>query len=153
MARFGDDPDEFVTYDGALVSREPPHGATVVVVSESPGGWRYLILHRAHAGPDFEGDWAWTPPSGARFPGEPIEACAARELAEEAGLAGEIVPVAVDREWAVFELVVPWETEVQVDGVEHDRFAWLTFEEACRRCLPEAVTDSLRLGSRENRQV
>lgn len=38
----------------------------------------FLVLHRAHSGPDYEGDWAWTPPAVARQAGEEIDACAAK---------------------------------------------------------------------------
>ncbi len=149
VLRCGEEDDPFTTYDGLPVSRERPHGATVVVASASPDGWRYLMLHRAHHGRDFEGEWAWTPPAGARLPSEDIAACAARELEEESGLRDTPKPVLVeDVDWAVFELVVPWGTAVAVDGVEHDRYEWVTLQEACSRCLPVIVADSLRLAAR-----
>ena len=149
MFRSGHDEDPFTTYDGLPVSREPPHGATVVVASESPDGWRYLVLHRAHHGAEFGGDWAWTPPAGARLPGEDIADCAARELEEESGLRGSPSPLLVGSvEWAVFDMVVPWGTYIVVDGVEHDRYEWLSLEEACARCLPPIVGASLRLAAR-----
>ncbi len=149
MFRSGWEDQPFTTYDGLPASRERPHGATVVVASQSPDGWRYLLLHRAHHGPQFEGEWAWTPPAGARFPDEDIAACAARELEEESGLRGMPKPLTVeDVEWAVFELVVPWGTAVVVDGVEHDRYEWLALDDACSRCLPAVVADSLRLAAR-----
>jgi hypothetical protein len=50
--------EEYTTWDGEPVSRERPHGATVVVAARSPRGWRYVLLHRGHHGPDWEGDWA-----------------------------------------------------------------------------------------------
>ncbi|MGH2371606.1 MAG: NUDIX domain-containing protein, partial [Chloroflexota bacterium] len=80
------------TWDGLPISDEVPHGATVVVFRRLTGGTEFLLLHRAHNGPAYEGDWAWTPPSGARFPGEPIAVCARRELREEAGLELDVVP-------------------------------------------------------------
>src|ERR1700734_4096021 len=83
----------FTTWDGEPISREPPHGATIVVASRAPEGWRYVLLHRAHHGPDYAGDWAWTPPSGSRKPGEALAACAARELEEETGLRAAPQPV------------------------------------------------------------
>ncbi len=147
--RSGAEDDPYTTYDGLPVSREQPHGATVVVVSEAPDGWRYLVLHRAHRGSNFGGEWAWTPPSGARLPGEEIAACAARELQEESGLRAMPTPLLVeDVEWAVFELVVPWGTPIAVDGVEHDRYEWVTLDQACSLCLPAVVADSLRLAAR-----
>jgi 8-oxo-dGTP pyrophosphatase MutT (NUDIX family) len=132
--------EEYTTWDGEPVSRERPHGATVVVAARSPAGWRYVLLHRAHRGPDWEGDWAWTPPAGSRKPGEEVSACAVRELYEETGLRAD--PRAVrtaDTDWAVFALEVPWGTAVTADGSEHDRFEWVTYAEACRRCRPAEV--------------
>ena len=90
--------------------------------------------------------WAWTPPAGARVPNEDIAVCAAGELREESGLTGSPRPLAVeDVDWAVFQLVVPWGTPVAVDGVEHDRYEWLPLEDACSRCLPRVVGESLKL--------
>jgi 8-oxo-dGTP pyrophosphatase MutT (NUDIX family) len=149
VERFSDRDDDFVTFDGRPVNREPPHGATVVVVSESPDGWRYLTLHRAHRGSEYEGDWAWTPPAGARLPGEDVARTARRELQEETGLDGEPLPLRVaGAQWTVFELEVPWGCHVVVDGEEHDRYEWVSLEEACRRCLPAVVADALRLAAR-----
>ena len=61
------------TWDGLPVSDTDPRGASVIVYREGKAGLEVLVLHRAHRGPDFEGDWAWTPPSGARQPGENID--------------------------------------------------------------------------------
>ena len=74
------------TWDGLPISEEPPFGATVVVYRHNGARLEILLLHRAHHGPDYVGDWAWTPPAGSRLPDEPIEACARRELLEETGL-------------------------------------------------------------------
>jgi 8-oxo-dGTP pyrophosphatase MutT (NUDIX family) len=104
-----------------------------------------LVLHRAHNGPEFEGDWAWTPPAGARFPGEEVQARAVRELEEETGLKGDPIALVIeDIEWAVFDLVVPWGVDISLDG-EHDRCEWLALDDACARCLPTVVAESLRL--------
>ena len=82
--------EAFTTWDGQLISQEKPHGVTVVVYRGNADTLEFLILHRAINGLDYEGNWAWTPPSGARFPGEDVEACARRELMEETGL--ELIP-------------------------------------------------------------
>ena len=58
------------TWDSKSVSNEPPFGASIIVYRISASSLEFLILHRAHKGVDFEGDWAWTPPAGARFPKE-----------------------------------------------------------------------------------
>lgn len=145
MRDFGG-PEDFTTWDGEPVSRERPHGATVVVASRSPGGWRYVLLHRGHHGPDFAGDWAWTPPAGSRKPGEDVTACAIRELQEETGLHADPRPVLTrDTGWAIFVLEVPWGTPVAVDGAEHDRFEWVSYAEACRRIQPAPVAESFML--------
>jgi 8-oxo-dGTP pyrophosphatase MutT (NUDIX family) len=136
MAGFGG-PEPFTTWDGEPVARDRPHGAMIVVASRAPQGWRYVLLHRARRGPDWEGDWAWTPPSGSRKPGEDVAACAARELREETGLSGSPRPVLThDVGWAVFAHEIPWGTAVTADGTEHDRFEWVSYAEACRRCRP-----------------
>jgi 8-oxo-dGTP pyrophosphatase MutT (NUDIX family) len=132
--------EEYTTWDGEPVSRDRPHGATVVVAAQRPGGWRYLLLHRGHRGPDWTGDWAWTPPSGSRKPSEDVTACAVRELHEETGLRSEPRPVLIDdTDWAVFALEIPWGTAVMVDGTEHDRLEWVSYAEVCRRCRPAEV--------------
>jgi 8-oxo-dGTP pyrophosphatase MutT (NUDIX family) len=139
MADFGGT-EEYTTWDGEPVSRDRPHGATVVVAALSPDGWRYVLLHRGHHGPDWDGDWAWTPPSGSRKPGEDVTACAIRELHEETGLEAGPVPILIsDTDWAVFALEVPWHTDVLVDGIEHDRVEWVSYTEAYRRCRPAEV--------------
>jgi 8-oxo-dGTP pyrophosphatase MutT (NUDIX family) len=134
---------EFTTWDGEPISRERPHGATIVVASHAPHGWRYLLLHRGHHGPDYDGDWAWTPPSGSRKPGEDVTACAIRELCEETGLRERPRPVAASAiDWAVFALEIPWGTQIAVDGTEHDRLEWVSYAEACLRCRPAALAAS-----------
>lgn len=139
---------ELTTGDGEPVSRERRHGATVVVASRAPQGWRYLLLHRArHGGPAREGDWAWTP-TGSRRPGEDLLACVARELREEVGWEASPQPVLTDDiDWAVFALEVPRGTEVVVDGEEHDRFEWVSFAEARRRCQPAELEASFLAGT------
>ena len=61
------------TWDGVPIAPDEPHGAAILARRPADGGLHeYLVLHRAHRGPDYEGDWAWTPPSGSRQPGEPV---------------------------------------------------------------------------------
>ncbi|MCB9133927.1 MAG: NUDIX domain-containing protein [Anaerolineales bacterium] len=131
------------TWDGQLISQEKPHGVTIVIYRRAVGGVEFLILHRTHYLPEFEGDWAWTPPSGARYPGEAVEVCAQRELFEETGL--ELVPTLTDcgtEGWWVFMAEMPREGEIRL-SVEHDQFAWVGQEDA-GRCQPEAVESQIR---------
>jgi 8-oxo-dGTP pyrophosphatase MutT (NUDIX family) len=132
------------TWDGHPVSPEKPYGASIVVWRRASDGREFLILHRTHAGgPEFEGDWAWTPPSGARFPGELLEDAARRELAEEASLELplELTGLGND-EWAVFVAEAPADALVVLDE-EHDRFAWVSAAEAAARCRPALVGRTL----------
>jgi 8-oxo-dGTP pyrophosphatase MutT (NUDIX family) len=136
---------KMTTWDGLPVSPTPPFGATVVVSCCRLSGRRYLLLHRAHKGPEFEGDWAWTPPSGARLPDEAIEACAVRELKEETGIDGRPVPVRVhNADWAIFLVQLDEEPAVTLDK-EHDRFVWVSADEALSKCLPSVVAEGLQL--------
>jgi 8-oxo-dGTP pyrophosphatase MutT (NUDIX family) len=133
-----------LTWDGLPVAADEPHGAAIVVRRpDGQGGREYLLLHRAHRGPDYDGDWAWTPPSGARLPGEPVLAGALRELAEEAGIAAaEPVPVDLSGPWAVLLAEVPARTRVRLDA-EHDQFRWVSAAEALSRCRPASATAGL----------
>ncbi len=133
------------TWDGMPIHPEKPHGATVVVYRRRRRGLEFLLLHRAHYGPDYEGDWAWTPPSGARQPGETIEACARRELEEETGLRLEPVLTAFGSEdWAVFRSAMKGAAKV-ILSAEHDRYAWLQAREAIARCKPELVALPIKM--------
>jgi ADP-ribose pyrophosphatase YjhB (NUDIX family) len=131
------------TWDGRPVSEEPPFGVSVVVWRPGADGPEFLVVHRAHEGPDYEGEWAWTPPSGARLPGEDVAECARRELFEETGLRLECEPTACGSdEWAVFAAEAPTHATVVLDA-EHDRFSWLTARDAVRVCLPASVGEPI----------
>lgn len=121
-------------------------------VGPAIGSPSFLLLHRTHhGGASREGDWAWTPPSGTRKLGEDLSACVSRELLEEVGWQASARPVLTDGvDWAVFALEVPWGTDVLVDGKEHDRFEWLSFDEARRRCRPIELETSFLEGSRNS---
>jgi len=134
---------DWATWDGLPVSSEPPHGCSVVVFRRAGDGLELLLLHRRHNGAEYEGDWAWTSPSGARLPGEPVDECARRELAEEAGLALPLRPTACGTaEWRLYVAEAPMEAPVALD-MEHDRFAWLRPEGALPRVHPEPVRRAL----------
>jgi len=140
------------TYDGVPITPHPPYGAAIIVRRPAPDGdheTEYLVLHRALHGPDYAGDWAWTPPSGSRQPGEAVLGAALRELAEEASIvAAETDVRALDLSgaWVRFGLEVPAGTTARVDP-EHDRLEWLPLDEAIARCRPATVADGLRLAA------
>lgn len=142
------------TYDGKPVAQDPPHGAAVIVHRRGERGLELLILRRAHTGPtsdeppspgqDEVGDWAWTPPAGARLPGEPVGLCAQRELLEETGL---VLPLRLTAAgsplWRVFTALARPDAQVVLDG-EHDAYEWVGLDEALRRCRPQMVADQIR---------
>jgi 8-oxo-dGTP pyrophosphatase MutT (NUDIX family) len=133
------------TWDGLPIAAEEPNGSTVIVRRQR--GREYLILHRARHG--MQGDWAWTPPAGARQPGESILAGALRELAEEADISGvDIWPVDLSGGWARFCVEVAADTAVRLVDVEHDQFEWVSSNEAIRRCAPARVNDGIRRADR-----
>jgi 8-oxo-dGTP pyrophosphatase MutT (NUDIX family) len=101
-----------------------------------------LLLHRS--GSDGGVDWEWTPPSGARYPGETVTDCARRELAEETGLDLTPEPVALYRNWALFAVEVPPGLVPKLD-IEHDRFEWVDPEEAAQRCRPAEASEAVGL--------
>ena len=104
-----------------------------------------LVLHRrAAGGPGFEGDWAWTPPSGARQPGESADVAATRELDDETGLRLplERVPGAPSEDVALYLAHAAPEARVVLDE-EHDDYDWLPLRDAVSRCLPPEVAACL----------
>lgn len=132
------------TWDGQPISPEAPYGASIVVYRRTVQGYETLLLHRAWRGPHYEGDWAWTPPSGARLPGEPIERCAARELLEEAGITAPLRMVSEPTaDWVVYVAEVGPDTAVRLVDAEHDRYEWVPFETALKRCRPEPVAHGI----------
>jgi 8-oxo-dGTP pyrophosphatase MutT (NUDIX family) len=132
------------TWDGHPVSREKPYGASVVVWRDIEGERELLVLHRrAPGGPDFEGDWAWTPAAGARLPGEWIDETARRELREETGLELTCRSTGLGEEdWALYVAHAPAHAGITLDE-EHDRFAWLPVAQAAARCAPAVVRAGL----------
>jgi 8-oxo-dGTP pyrophosphatase MutT (NUDIX family) len=117
----------------------------VIVWRAGESGREYLILHRRSArGPTHEGDWAWTPPSGARDPGEDADATAERELHEETGLELPLTRSDIgDEGWRVYTAEAPQDAQIILNE-EHDRFRWVSAEEAERLCLPAPVGRSIR---------
>jgi 8-oxo-dGTP pyrophosphatase MutT (NUDIX family) len=131
------------TWDGLPVSEERPFGATVAVWRRNDGDIEWLLLHRKHHGPEYQGDWAWTPPAGARLPGEPLDECARRELLEETGLDLDFEPTGCGGDdWVVYVAEAPAGAAVELSP-EHDRFEWLSLGEASARCLPAVVAAGL----------
>jgi dihydroneopterin triphosphate diphosphatase len=125
-------------------------GAAVAVWRRTEDGVEWLVLHRAHFGPGFAGDWAWGSPGGGCEEGEIAADCARRELREETGLDAECAPTTcgevASRELgvvvALFHAEVPADAEVVLSS-EHDEYRWLPLDEARALCLPAYVGDQL----------
>lgn len=138
-----DSPGISRTWDGLEIAVDEPIGSSVVVRRlVEPQQVEVLLLHRAHHGPEYAGDWAWTVPAGCRHPGEAVYPGALRELAEEAGLTG-LAPWAVDlsSRWALFAVDVPPDAPVDLVDPEHDRYEWLPAPLALARVLPAVVSE------------
>jgi len=132
------------TWDGLPVARQPPYACCVVVSREAAEGREFLVLHRAHEGPDYAGDWAWTPPSGARQPEEDPDAAAARELHEETRLELPFTRVpSPNPDVALYVAEAPPQAEIVLDA-EHDAYRWLPLDAAAELCRPATVADGLR---------
>jgi 8-oxo-dGTP pyrophosphatase MutT (NUDIX family) len=134
------------TWDGLPVARERPFACAIVVWRKADGRREFLLLHRvAPGGPGFEGEWAWTPPSGARQPGETPDAAAERELLEEIGLVLPLTPLrdrSATEDVALYVAEAPADAQLVLDD-EHDEFRWLPLEDALPLCLPQVVADGL----------
>lgn len=116
----------------------------IVVYRCAPNGTEFLLLHRAHRGPHYDGEWAWGPPSGARYPGEAIDVCATRELREETGLRLPLQSTGIGApQWPVYLAQAPLGATITLSA-EHDKHAWLPKAEAIRRIKPEVVRASFR---------
>ena len=135
--------EQLTTWDGLPISPDPPFGTLNIVYRRGEDGIEFLILHRAYEGPTYAGDWAWTPPAGARLPNEPVDACARRELLEETGLTLPLhfTGYGMDN-WAIYYAEAVGDQQVTLDA-EHDRFEWVTLEESLARCLPAVVGEGI----------
>lgn len=140
--------NEHTTWDGKPVADEAPFGATIVVYREHAGKLEFLVLHRSRESSASEGNWAWTPPSGARYPVESIEHCAQRELKEEVGLDLELLAVPDSPiEWPIFTARCNDDSNLALSA-EHDRYEWSEISRAIAICKPQAVADRIRLAAK-----
>ncbi|MGC8489207.1 MAG: NUDIX hydrolase [Clostridia bacterium] len=124
--------DKLGTAVWRLHHRVPPRSRPLLPDSAPDGAWR-------------RGRRLWTPPAGARNPGERIEDAASRELFEEAGLRLPFSPAPFDTgTWTKYRAEAPPDTVPTLHDVEHDRWMWVDAAEAVARCQPPVVSDTLR---------
>jgi type II secretory ATPase GspE/PulE/Tfp pilus assembly ATPase PilB-like protein/8-oxo-dGTP pyrophosphatase MutT (NUDIX family) len=117
-----------------------PGVVEVYVIRHNEGDWRVLVLQRA---PDASRPGSWELVYGKIDAGERPEKAAVRELGEETGLevkalyditvnsfflhATQTIQMSI-----VFAAFVPDDSEV-ILSEEHQRYEWLTIDEACER--------------------
>lgn len=125
---------------------EPPLGSAVVVRRWGrSGSQEYLLLRRVAPGRTLEGDRTWTVPAGAHLLGEPVYPAAVRVLHEVTGINdADVWAVDLSGRWAVFAAEVPADTEIDLSGVVHDRFAWL---------IPAQSAGGIPMRASANRQI
>ena len=157
VQRIRDDLEAVLARAAALRSRLQPMTSIevgtvdVFVVRPLPDGWRVLALQR---GRETRCPTAWEPVHGHIEPGETPEEAAIRELREEAGLAPDrlyvvrVSPFYV-RRTRTLQLAVVFAAFVDGDaGVtiadEHQRFEWLTVDDALARFAFPGERASLR---------
>ena len=132
-----------VTWDGQPIAHDWPTGTVIAVFRRHGDRVEWLVLHRAHRGLDYHGDWAWGSPSGCRLRGEAVEACAQRELLEETGLNLEPALLLDDERWPEFVVEVPPGAEVRLSA-EHNGYRWVDLDSATNLIKPERVPAQLR---------
>jgi 8-oxo-dGTP pyrophosphatase MutT (NUDIX family) len=117
-----------------------PGVVEVYVIRHNAGDWRVLVLQRA---PDASRPGSWELVYGKIDGGERPEKAAVRELGEETGLevkalydvtvnsfflhASQTIQMSI-----VFAAFVPDDSKV-ILSEEHQRYEWLTVDEACER--------------------
>jgi len=122
----------------------------VFVIHPAPSGWRVLVLQRAR---DTRCPMAWEAVHGRLEPGESPEEGALREVREETGLEVQrlysirvqpfyVVKLRVVELSVVFAAFV--ESRAALLGEEHQRYEWLTVDEALTRFAWPSERQSLR---------
>ena len=136
----------------------PRSSAGILLFQRRDGGLLVLLAHPG--GPMWRNrdDGAWSIPKGELAPGEPAEAAARREFAEETGMTplGELLPLGIVRQrggkqveaFALegdfnvdalrcnhFEMEWPPRSGTMASFPEIDRVAWFQLPEARRRIL------------------
>jgi lipoyl(octanoyl) transferase len=139
----------------------PPNSQSISALTWRQGanGPEILMMHRQ---PD-QGLW-WSSVTGMLEPGETIEAAAHREVMEETGLSGKLIPLGLSHAFWVdpkliglpdgeprfnvetcFQMQVSEDAEVRLAPEEHTEYRWCSFQEAHELARWEGSKAALRL--------
>ncbi|MFL5478888.1 MAG: ATPase, T2SS/T4P/T4SS family [Gemmatimonadaceae bacterium] len=139
------------TYAESALTKIKPGVVEIFVIRHNAGDWRVLVLQRAADG---KRPNSWETVYGKIDAREKPEKAAVRELKEETGLApASMYNVTVNPFYLhasntvqmcmTFAAFVPDDAEVTI-GEEHQRFDWLSLDQACERFTWPREAHSLR---------
>ena len=121
---------------------DQPKAAGCVLYAEDTGRWGFQQRSDSVSDPGVWSTWG-----GGREPGETLEQCVRRELAEEGGYYGPIrlIPMIVNTNYATYIGIVPREFEPKVNSEVKD-WCWVNRDQLPRPMYPglaQALTQSL----------
>ena len=116
-----------------LYEFDQPKAAGCVLYAEDTGRWGFQQRSDSVTDPGVWSTWG-----GGREPGETLEQCVRRELAEEGGYHGpiQLIPMTANANYVTYIGVVPAEFEPNVNGEVKD-WCWVNSDQLPRPMHPE----------------